>query len=34
MARNARAFARTNAAEKIAHSIEALAGLSGPVDES
>ena len=34
MARNARAFARTNAAEKIARSIEALAGLAGPVDES
>jgi UDP-N-acetylglucosamine--N-acetylmuramyl-(pentapeptide) pyrophosphoryl-undecaprenol N-acetylglucosamine transferase len=34
MARNARAFARTNAAEKIARSIESLAGLASPVDES
>ena len=34
MGRNARAFARTNAAEKIARSIESLVGVVAPVDES
>ncbi len=34
MGRNARAFARTNAAEKIARSIESLVGVGAPIDES
>jgi UDP-N-acetylglucosamine--N-acetylmuramyl-(pentapeptide) pyrophosphoryl-undecaprenol N-acetylglucosamine transferase len=33
MARNARAFSRTNAAERIVRSIEELAGVSGPSGE-